>query len=102
MELARAIEILSADSITRSELRDHYFNDAEVFWFDPQGQLGIGDPIAGGYFGPSGYSVWINPNPPHGEQGSFRGDEAMQLRKLGTLKNVERNDTSGPTEYQGA
>lgn len=65
---------------TRNELRDHAFGDKEVY-FEVDGTT-----IAEGYSGSSGQSVHINGT-------EFTGEEACILLALGTLGNVDRNDS---------
>jgi hypothetical protein len=86
MEFSEAKELLAG--CVRSELRDHAFGDAEVFWEKD------GIEVASGYFG-SQADVWFV-----GElEGSFGGDEARELRKCGTEGRIDRNDEMGPDEY---
>lgn len=70
----------------RGELRDHAFGDAEVWWTKD------GANVAGGYFGESS-EVSIDGH------GAFRGREADELRSVGKLGAVERNDSTGPAEF---
>lgn len=71
----------------REECRDHAFGDTEVYWMKD------GKEIAQGYFGREA-SVSFE-----GCAGSFNGDEARELRELGTLGAVDRNDSTGPDTY---
>jgi len=75
------------DGCVRSELRDHAFGDAEVFWEKD------GKEVASGYFGGSIASV------SGGEIGSFDGQDARVLRSCGTEGEIERNDETGPDTY---
>lgn len=87
MEFSEAKEVLTG--CVRSELRDHAFGDAEVFWERD------GVEVAGGYFGGGHTDVWFV-----GEiEGEFKGDEARELRKCGTKGPVDRNDETGPDDY---
>lgn len=88
MELDEVIYLLMSSS--REELRDHAFGDAEVYWSRN------GKAIAVGYFGStSGVSVTFE-----GQTTSFLDKDADRLRYLGTLAKVERNDETGPDQYQ--
>lgn len=90
MNLDEAKEFLN--QCERSELRDHAFGDAEVYW-----SLN-GEEVATGYFGSSGTGgVSILHN---GVTTNFEKDEAQQLRNCGALTNTTRNDETGPDEYQ--
>ena len=96
MELFLAKECLNL--CEREELRDHAFGDREIVWtFE-------GQEVAGGYFGSTGQSVWINKlGQPGTEIGSFEGDEARELSSCGKLKALHRNDMQGDAipEYRG-
>ena len=63
----------------RSELRDHAFGDAEVYWTLND------EEIASGYFGLDACEIYVDGL-------KLVGDEARQLRQCGTLGKVERND----------
>lgn len=90
---------------TRWELRDHAFGDTEFGWNNSEGEE-----VAGGYSGGGTCNVWIK-NPEglsmsiggyySGEnpEVSFKGEEARELKKCGTLDAVERNDETGPDTY---
>jgi len=69
----------------REELRDHAFGDAEVYWMKD------GQEEAAGYFG-SKAEVEIRGT-------IFKGPDAHELRKCGTIGAVERNDSTGPDQY---
>jgi hypothetical protein len=84
MTLDEAKRILN--ECVRSELRDHAFGDAEVYWEDD------GEEVAFGYFGQTS-SVG-------GDGWSFEGREADELRKCGRTGLIERNDETGPSMYQ--
>lgn len=73
----------------RSELRDHYFGDAEVYWEKD------GAEIAVGYFGETAQIVFEG-------AARFDGDEARELRRCGTKGTYERNDSTGPDTYRGS
>lgn len=83
MNIDLAKKILNA--ATRYELRDHAFGDTEVTWMYKGWEVG------GGYFGGTA-DVWI------GDDG-FSGDEARTLRNCGKTLVVERNDETGPDNY---
>lgn len=84
----------------KSELRDHAFGDCEVLWYvedknsDVEGAL---TEIASGYFG-SGEAL-VSVEIPHEGRGSFKGEEAYELRKCFAKEMVERNDETGPDEF---
>lgn len=84
-------EILS--QCVRVELRDHAFGDAEVSW------LFMGLEAASGYFGSSSSSVTLI-NPKGETVATLKGKDADAVRYCGTLGTVERNDETGPDEYQ--
>lgn len=74
----------------RSELQDHAFGDAEVSW-DYNGT-----PLADGYFSATIQSVTVRvPD----DVSVFKGEEALELRKLGEEGAIGRNDETGPDEY---
>ena len=81
MDFDLAANILS-ESI-RDELRDHAFGDKEICWRNNYGQL-----VATGYVGSSGAECGMS-----GFDVSFSEAEARELARLGTLGNVERNDS---------
>lgn len=81
MDFDLAANILS-ESI-RDELRDHAFGDKEICWRNNYGQL-----VATGYVGSSGAECGMA-----GFDVSFSEAEARELARLGTLGNVERNDS---------
>ena len=83
-DLAR--EILK-ESI-RDELRDRAFGDKEIYWRNNYGQL-----VATGYVGSSGSECGMA-----GFDVSFSEAEARDLACLGTLGEVERNDSMGDDE----
>jgi hypothetical protein len=81
-----AVELLN--KCVRSELRDHAFGDTEVSWFLD------GKFVAEGYYGGGLASVSVN------DGGDFNDADARELRKCGTEGQVERNDETGPEDYQ--
>lgn len=81
MDFALAAKILS-ESI-RDELRDRAFGDKEIYWHNNYGHM-----VATGYVGPSGAECGMA-----GFDVSFSEEEARHLARLGTLDNVERNDS---------
>lgn len=89
MEFEVAKDLLS--SAIRSELRDHSFGDAEVFWHRD------GNEIAEGYFSGTTAEITI-------EEGQvthvFKDAQARELRECGIIGDIERNDMSGPVRYQ--
>lgn len=87
MDLAEAKKML--DGAVRHELRDHAFGDTELFWEVDKVE------IAGGYFGGGSSSVYFTDT----SLGGFVGEDAQELRKCGTLGDVERNDETGPDTY---
>ena len=78
------------DGCVREELRDHAFGDAEVYW------MRDGEEFAFGYFGSE--SDVVGGSIPHPWE--FKGREARELRKCGTLGAVERNDSTGDDVYR--
>lgn len=81
MYFGLAAKILS-ESI-RDELRDHAFGDKEIYWRNNYGHL-----VATGYVGPRRADCGMA-----GFDVSFSEKEARELVRLGTLGNVERNDS---------
>jgi hypothetical protein len=81
---------------TRSELRDHAFGDVEISWTKDgkmvaEGYFGGGGPVVASYCccaGDCKCGSW-----------EFSGKAAVELRKCGTLGEVERNDETGPDTY---
>lgn len=86
MELQEAKDILSG--CVRSESRDDAFGDCEVFW-TKEGLL-----VAEGYFGSGSSCVYLDD-----PGGLFTGNNAHELRKLGTTGLTSRNDETGPDEF---
>lgn len=82
LSIDEAKRVLAA--CVREELRDHAFGDCEVYWARDIGD-GFSVNVAEGYFGNES-EVTI------GDGFIFRGEDAMQLRWLGTAGRVERND----------
>jgi hypothetical protein len=83
-DLAKAI---LAESI-RDELRDHAFGDKELYWRNKYGHL-----IATGYYGRDSTDCAMAGFDVH-----FDGVEARELVGLGTLGDVERNDSLDDNE----
>lgn len=75
----------------RFELRDHAFGDTEISWFLDQVF------VAEGYFAGGQATVCVMHTDCYAE---FEKDEARELRKIGIEGGVERNDETGPEEYQ--
>lgn len=73
---------------TRSELRDHAFGDREIYWSNAADES-----VGSGYSGSSGAEVAVGDS-------VFHGEEAEQLVVLGTIGKVERNDSTGPDEFE--
>ena len=80
------------EGTVRSELRDHYFGDRELYWHNPVTKA----LIASGYSGSSHASISFY------DCSQFKDDEARELFSCGTLGQVDRNDETGPNEYRGA
>ena len=79
----------------KSQLRDHYFGDREIYWED-----GNGNSIAEGYAGSSGIEVSVNF--PNGDTHCFTDNDAEELDKVNCkIKAIERNDSTGPAQYKG-
>ena len=88
------------NGLVRSELRDHAFGDREITWCDSAGKE-----RADGYSGSTGtfVSIYSEKEDEHGdplEIGDFEGRDALQLLKCGSEGLVERNDSTGPDNYQ--
>ena len=88
-QFERAKALLS--QATRSELQDHAFGDAEVTW-ELDGAM-----VGEGLFGSEYYGMSVTLN---GEDVPFSGKQARELRLLGKRGLIERNDSTGPEEYQ--
>lgn len=86
MDLAMAKQLLS--TCIKHELRDHAFGDCEVEWYDGS------TPIASGYFSGSIREVGFNAGD------SFKDDEADELRNCFASQKTERNDETGPDEFE--
>ena len=82
------------DTCVRHELVDHAFGDAEVEWFDKQEAK-----VASGYYGGDRADVLGGDGEYEGKF-CYEGREARQFRKCGTLGVRERNDQTGPDQYQ--
>lgn len=82
------------DTCKRWELKDHAFGDMEVGWHLNEVE------VASGYFGGrlNGISIF-NPTT-HDEVWNCDGPAANNLRYAGTLSSSERNDSTGPDQYQ--
>lgn len=76
------------DGCLRSELQDHAFGDAEVFWYKD------GQEVASGYFAGSVNEVYILSGDVR-----FTGTAARELRDCGKQGVIERNDSTGPVTY---
>lgn len=87
MTFEEAKELLS--KADREELRDHAFGDREVYW-----NLN-GMEVAYGYFGTTSDMSIYAP-----ESGNFQGKQAYELGKCGKTCRIERNDETGPLNYQ--
>lgn len=85
MEIHEAKELLNG--CTRTELRDHAFGDAEVSWWKD------GKEVASGYFGSTMSHVTIGHIP-------ILGTTARELRYCGVEGHIERNDETGPDDFQ--
>ncbi len=72
----------------RDELRDHAFGDREIYWTTVGGE-----DVASGYCGEGITSVTVG-------ETYFIGEQAVELAKLGRTGSIERNDSTGPDEYQ--
>lgn len=74
----------------RQESRDHAFGDVEVYFM--QGKKEVG----GGYFGGGHADIWFEKD---GENFSFKGDQAREIRNAIPLGAVGRNDETGPDTF---
>ncbi len=72
----------------RDELRDHAFGDREIYWTTVGGE-----DVASGYCGEGISSVTVGDS-------YFIGEQAVELIRLGHTGKIERNDSTGPDEYQ--
>lgn len=82
------------NSCDRYELRDHAFGDVEVSWTKDDKD------VASGYDGASSTSVYFHDGAcDEPTNVVFRDQEAIELLKCGTLRKVERNDSTGPDEF---
>ena len=79
------------NGLSREELQDYAFGDAEVYWIDVEGIE-----MATGYFGASEDSVGGGEGI---EAWEFKGADARTLRSCGKRGRVERNDETGPPDY---
>lgn len=77
----------------RSELRDHYFGDREISW-----QLN-GKDVAEAYMGKEAEFHFTH----NGIEFDTKNSNLISdLIKLGTIGNIERNDSTGDSTYRGA
>lgn len=88
IDFERACAILS--ECTKDELRDHAFGDREITWYNKYDQT-----VASGYSGRDGREVTFC-----GFDAYFEGSDASVLIDLGSLADVERNDSTGPDEFE--
>ncbi len=87
MNLEEAKTLLSG--AVKSELRDHAFGDCEVTWW-------IGDKlIAEGYFGSGMHTVTFEQ-----PRVTFAATQATELRECFASEKVERNDETGPDDFE--
>ena len=77
------------NNCTRHELRDHAFGDREIGWYSNAGMH-----VAEAYISRDESNVYI------GEDATFTGADALALATCGKQGTIERNDTTGPDEYQ--
>lgn len=82
------------DGCFRWELRDHAFGDTEFGWKNAEGK-----DVAEGYSGSGTCTIWYSGNDTERIAFSFTGEEARALKLCGPLKEVERNDETGPDRY---
>lgn len=92
MTLEEAKELL--DQCTRAELRDHAFGDREIYFTKD------GTSVAEGYSGTECEITIFGTGDGGLDDTYFQGSEAYELLRCGTLDSVERNDSTGPDEYQ--
>jgi hypothetical protein len=87
-------------TLTRQELRDHAFGDREIYWVQPGAPAGTPD-VAFGYAGSGDPIVSISYEIEKKEHTiSFHKEAALELMTLGAKVEIERNDETGPEEYQ--
>ena len=91
MTLEEAKELLN--QCTRHECRDHAFSDREIYF-----TMGAVD-VAEGYAGGGLSDIVIYGASPE-EDARFNGNEADELFECGAVGGIERNDSTGPDEYQ--
>lgn len=91
MTLEEAKELLN--QCTRHECRDHAFGDREIYF-----TMGAVD-VAEGYAGGGRSDIVIYGASPE-EDARFNGKEADELFECGAVGGIERNDSTGPDEYQ--
>lgn len=82
------LALLAIPHLRRAELRDHAFGDCEVTIYNDFNKT-----ISNGYFGGSSSYITIMGF-------DFRGDVARDVRNAIKLSNVERNDSTGPDEFE--
>lgn len=79
------------NTLFRSELVDHTFGDAEVYWSNKEED----DDVAFGYYGRSGDEVTINADQENHPDGAvFVGEAARELRCCGKISRRTRNDNA--------
>ncbi|MNB58639.1 hypothetical protein D3C87_364630 [compost metagenome] len=88
MTYDEAVKVLAA--ATRDELRDHAFGDREIYWTNDYGQS-----VATGYVGSGGCEIDFT-----GFELTLEEDQYRDLINLGKVGNVERNDSTGPDEFE--
>ena len=79
----------------RRELKDHAFGDREIYFTKDDKN------VAEGYSGSGGPSIMIFGEREDQEDAThFNGSEASELNGLGTYMGSERNDSTGPEEFE--
>lgn len=93
--LADALSLLNL--CTRSELRDHAFGDREVTWTDAAGN-GVGFYCNSGKPPHHVYITRFDGNGDEVESAEFPA--TSQMMQTGMVCIIERNDSTGPDNYQ--
>lgn len=99
MNINDAVDLLN--KCKRVELRDHYFSDREIAWYDDDKE------IAYGYFGGSSRTVTVivpgsSDSASQGSGGTlFKDEEADRLALCGKTTNIFRNDQGDEDQTYG-
>lgn len=94
IDLEMAKQLLS--TCVKYENRDHAFGDVEIEWYNKDNNVGSG------YFGRGGAEVHVTDFSASEERritGSFTGNAARVLRKCFATEHIDRNDETGPDNF---